>query len=86
MTSNALSYDFPTNSAPRINGTVAQQKALDTLFDQFNITDERAKKITDQFIEEMRKGLDHEGATGKDIKRHGNINRCKKKKKKKKKK
>lgn len=50
---------------PQINGTAEQQQAVNELHHQFNITTEAARTIVKQFIEEMQKGLDHEGATGK---------------------
>ena len=52
-------------SAPHINGTKAQQQALNELHHQFNVTTDHARHIVKQFMEEMKKGLDQEGATGK---------------------
>jgi hexokinase len=51
--------------APKINGTAEQQKAITELFQQFDVTTEKAQIIVEKLIEEMQKGLDHEGATGK---------------------
>lgn len=53
------------HAVPEINGTVEQQQAVTELHHQFNITTDAARTIVKQFIEEMQKGLDHEGATGK---------------------
>ncbi|OBZ84568.1 Glucokinase [Choanephora cucurbitarum] len=50
-------------SAPHINGTKAQQQALNELHHQFNVTTDHARHIVKQFMEEMKKGLDQEGAT-----------------------
>jgi hexokinase len=49
---------------PQINGTPEQQQATTELHNQFNISTESARIIVKQFMEEMQKGLDHEGATG----------------------
>lgn len=43
----------------------AQTTALNTIVDRFHVSTETLKKITDQFVQEMEKGLDHEGATSK---------------------
>ncbi|KAI7904321.1 hexokinase-domain-containing protein [Cokeromyces recurvatus] len=48
---------------PEFKGTLEQQQAIKELYKQFTITTERARIIVNQFIKEMRKGLDHEGAT-----------------------
>ncbi|KAI8988351.1 hexokinase-domain-containing protein [Mycotypha africana] len=45
------------------NWTDAQKKAVDTIVDRFTVDGETLKKITDQFVVEMNKGLDQEGAT-----------------------
>lgn len=57
---------------PQINGTIEQQQAIAEFHHQFNVTTESARIIVKQFVEEMEKGLDHEGATGK-IKKKGNV-------------
>lgn len=41
--------------------TIAVNKVIDT----FTVSDERLSKIVEQFVIEMEKGLDHEGATSK---------------------
>ncbi|KAI8142824.1 hexokinase-domain-containing protein [Fennellomyces sp. T-0311] len=46
-----------------VDGTEAQTKAIQGLAEEFDVTTERLRIITDQFVEEMRKGLDHEGQT-----------------------
>ncbi|KAL9544892.1 hypothetical protein MBANPS3_007396 [Mucor bainieri] len=48
---------------PQINGTEDQQQAVNEIHHQFNVTTEKARTIVKQFMEEMQKGLDHEGAT-----------------------
>ncbi|KAG2231956.1 hexokinase-domain-containing protein [Thamnidium elegans] len=48
---------------PDIDGTAEQQEAMTSLFHQFNVTTASARTIVKQFMEEMGKGLDHEGAT-----------------------
>lgn len=50
---------------PQINGTEEQQTAVTELHHQFNVTTEDARTIVKQFMEEMQKGLDQDGATGK---------------------
>lgn len=50
---------------PQIDGTPEQQEMMHKLFHQFNLTTDKARIIIEQFVEEMKKGLDHEGATGK---------------------
>ncbi|KAI9492949.1 hexokinase-domain-containing protein [Zychaea mexicana] len=47
----------------QVDGTEAQNKAINGLAQEFDVTTERLRTITNQFVEEMRKGLDHEGAT-----------------------
>lgn len=49
---------------PQINGTEDQQQAVNEIHHQFHVTTEKARTIVKQFMEEMQKGLDHEGATG----------------------
>lgn len=58
-----LSADIE-HTVPQINGTKEQQEAMTALFHEFNVTTQRARTIIQQFVEEMGKGLDHEGATG----------------------
>jgi hexokinase len=41
----------------------AQTVALNTVLDRFRVSGETLKKISEQFVKEMEKGLDHEGAT-----------------------
>lgn len=48
--------------------TPAQSAALKVVVDRFNVSSERLKKISEQFVIEMEKGLDHQGATSKKIK------------------
>ncbi|KAI9346648.1 hexokinase-domain-containing protein [Pilaira anomala] len=48
---------------PHIDGTPEQQEMMHKLFHQFNLTTDKARIIIEQFVEEMKKGLDHEGAT-----------------------
>ncbi|KAI9253888.1 hexokinase-domain-containing protein [Phascolomyces articulosus] len=52
-----------TTPIHHIDGTEAQNKAIQGLAQEFDVTTERLRTITNQFVEEMRKGLDHEGAT-----------------------
>ncbi|KAI8647640.1 hexokinase-domain-containing protein [Parasitella parasitica] len=64
MISSFLSRETSVeHPVPQISGTKDQQQAVDQIHDQFNITTEKARTIVKQFIEEMQKGLDHEGAT-----------------------
>jgi hexokinase len=49
----------------QVNGTKEQQEAANEIHHQFSITTEGARAIVKQFTEEMQKGLDHDGATGK---------------------
>lgn len=51
--------------APTKNFTEAQAAAVNTVVGRFNVTAERLQKISEQFVLEMEKGLDHQGATGK---------------------
>lgn len=51
--------------APTKNFTEAQAAAVNTVVGRFNVTTERLQKISEQFVLEMEKGLDHQGATGK---------------------
>lgn len=51
--------------APTENFTEAQAAAVSTVVDRFTVSTERLQKIADQFVVEMEKGLDHQGATGK---------------------
>ncbi|KAI9281807.1 hexokinase-domain-containing protein [Sporodiniella umbellata] len=46
-----------------IDCTKEQKAAISTIYNEFNVTAEKARDITDHFMKEMRKGLDHEGAT-----------------------
>lgn len=45
--------------------SAAQSAALKVIVDRFNVSSDRLKKITEQFVIEMEKGLDHQGATSK---------------------
>lgn len=45
--------------------TAAQTAALKTIIDRFDVSADLLKKISEQFVTEMEKGLDHEGATSK---------------------
>ncbi|CEP12229.1 hypothetical protein [Parasitella parasitica] len=49
--------------APTGNFTEAQAAAVKTVTDRFIVTTERLQKIAEQFVLEMEKGLDHQGAT-----------------------
>lgn len=49
---------------PQINGTPEQQEGLTELHNQFNVSTENLRIIVKQFMEDMQKGLDQEGATG----------------------
>ncbi|KAG2207749.1 hypothetical protein INT47_011869 [Mucor saturninus] len=57
-----LSADIQ-HAVPQIDGTPEQQEAMTALHHEFNVTTQRARTIVQQFVEEMEKGLDHEGAT-----------------------
>lgn len=64
----SASFSSKTGAAlavPKINGTTEQQNAVTELFQEFDVNTEKAKTIVSKLIEEMQKGLDHEGATGK---------------------
>lgn len=61
---------------PQINGTEDQQQAVSEIHHQFNVTTEKARTIVKQFMEEMQKGLDHEGATGTRCRHDGAKWRC----------
>lgn len=43
--------------------TEAQTAGLNKVVDSFSVSTDRLKVIVDQFVEEMEKGLDHQGAT-----------------------
>ncbi|KAG1474624.1 hypothetical protein G6F56_000252 [Rhizopus delemar] len=43
--------------------TRAQNVAVNIILDRFHVSSERLKVISEQFVKEMEKGLDHEGAT-----------------------
>lgn len=43
--------------------TEAQNTAVNIILDRFRVSGERLKIISDTFVQEMEKGLDHEGAT-----------------------
>ncbi|CAO3697293.1 unnamed protein product [Rhizopus stolonifer] len=43
--------------------TEAQNTAVNIILDRFRVSGERLKAISDTFVQEMEKGLDHEGAT-----------------------
>lgn len=61
------SFSSKTGAAlalPEINGTAEQQQAASEIFHQFDVNTEKSRIIVDQFIEEMKKGLVQEGATG----------------------
>lgn len=45
--------------------TKEQKLAVDAILDQFKVSSETLKAISEQFVKEMEKGLDHEGATSK---------------------
>ena len=53
-----------TTNIHQIDGTEEQIKAINGLAQEFDVTTERLRVITDQFVKEMRRGLDHDGATG----------------------
>lgn len=42
-----------------------QAAAVNKIAEAFTVSDDRLKKIADQFVLEMEKGLDHQGATSK---------------------
>lgn len=48
----------------KVDGTEAQNQAINAVAAEFEVTTEQLQAIVDQFVVEMRKGLDHEGATG----------------------
>lgn len=48
---------------PQIDGAPEQQQAMKDLHHLFNVSTDKAREVVNQFIEEMKKGLDHEGAT-----------------------
>jgi hexokinase len=50
---------------PITNFDEAQKVAVDKVIEQFTVSSETLKKISEQFVEEMEKGLDHQGATSK---------------------
>lgn len=45
----------------------AQTVAVNKVLDSFSVSTERLNKIASQFVEEMEKGLDHQGATSKSL-------------------
>lgn len=47
--------------------TRAQNVAVNIILDRFHVSSERLKVISEQFVKEMEKGLDHEGATSKSL-------------------
>jgi hexokinase len=49
--------------------TEAQTAGLNKVVDSFSVSTDRLKVIVDQFVEEMEKGLDHQGATSKLLKK-----------------
>jgi hexokinase len=48
---------------PIKNFDEAQKSAVDKVIEHFTVSTETLKKISEQFVEEMEKGLDHQGAT-----------------------
>jgi hexokinase len=52
-------------SIPSAEFTKAQTAAVEAVLEKFNTSTECLTKISDKFVKEMEKGLDHEGATGK---------------------
>ena len=58
------SQTISNNEVPRISGTEEQQATIQQLYQQFNVTVESARAIVNSFMEEMRKGLNHKGASG----------------------
>lgn len=42
-----------------------QAAAVNKIVETFTVSDDRLIKIADQFVREMEKGLDHQGATSK---------------------
>lgn len=49
------------------NMTEAQTSAVNRVVDLFTVSSDRLKQVVDQFVIEMEKGLDHQGATSKYI-------------------
>lgn len=45
--------------------TEAQTIAVNKIIDSFHVSDEHLHKVVQQFVIEMEKGLDHQGATSK---------------------
>lgn len=48
----------------KIDGSEKQKAAITSIYHRLDITSQNARAITDRFIKEMEKGLDHDGATG----------------------
>lgn len=48
-----------------VDGTKAQKMAINRVAEEFEVSKERLEMIIQQFVAEMKKGLNQEGATGK---------------------
>lgn len=51
------------SQTPRIQGTEEQQRVMDDIYHQFNITTSNAHSIVQSFIEEMKRAFDHKDAS-----------------------
>lgn len=58
-------YTKPKSRVHKVDGTEAQNQAINTIAEEFEVRKEHLEAIVKQFREEMRKGLQHDGATGK---------------------
>lgn len=54
------------SSAPEFQGSLEQLKAMEQIESEFKVSTDHMHAIVGQFVQEMNKGLDHHGATGKD--------------------
>jgi hexokinase len=52
-------------ASPSAEYTQAQNAAVNEIVNKFTVDADCLKKVCDQFVTEMQKGLDHEGAQGK---------------------
>lgn len=58
-------YTKPKSCAHKVDGTEAQNQAINAIAEEFDVRKEQLEAIVKQFQEEIRKGLRNDGATGK---------------------
>lgn len=65
MTGIIVNGNDTTTYKYHVDGTKAQKVAINRVAEEFEVSRERLETIIQQFVAEMKKGLNHEGATGK---------------------